>query len=52
MMFSCNECGKIIIKDDKGKVLVGCPHYKVEYSSKEDYISEFDKLFPGLNLKK
>lgn len=27
MIFSCSRCSKTIIKDDKGKVLVGCEHY-------------------------
>jgi hypothetical protein len=40
MIMSCEKCGKTIIQDNKGKVLVGCEHCPIG-----DGIPEFLKGF-------
>ncbi len=37
-MNSCKSCGKTIITDPTGKVLVGCDHYPVKPKNDEDVL--------------
>jgi len=46
MIISCEVCGATIIKDDKGKILVGCKHHPpktTEYDFPEELMSIFNK---------
>jgi len=43
-MTSCVLCAKTIITDDKGKILVGCPHHPV-VDSKYDMPDFMQSIF-------